>query len=105
VFIARPFNHAGPRQSPSYVTSSFARQIAEIELDRREPVLHVGNLESYRDITDVRDTVRAYQLILDRGLPGRPYNVCRGRAYRVGDLLTTPGGYSDRARRSLSHPG
>jgi GDP-4-dehydro-6-deoxy-D-mannose reductase len=94
VFIARPFNHAGPRQSPSYVTSSFARQIAEIELDRREPVLHVGNLESYRDITDVRDTVRAYQLILDRGLPGRPYNVCRGRAYRVGDLLTTLVGLS-----------
>jgi GDP-4-dehydro-6-deoxy-D-mannose reductase len=94
VLIARPFNHAGPRQSPSYVTSSFARQIAEIERGRREPVLLVGNLESRRDITDVRDTVRAYRLLVERGQPGRPYNVCSGRAYRVGDLLTTLVGLS-----------
>lgn len=89
VFIVRPFNHAGPRQSTAYVTSSFARQIAEIELGLREPVLHVGNLESRRDITDVRDTVRAYQLVLERGRPARPYNVCCGSAYRVADLLAT----------------
>jgi GDP-4-dehydro-6-deoxy-D-mannose reductase len=94
VFIVRPFNHAGPRQSASYVTSSFARQIAEIERGRREPVLLVGNLESRRDITDVRDTVRAYRLLVERGRPGRPYNVCSGRAYRVGDLLTTLVGLS-----------
>lgn len=88
VFLCRPFNHAGPRQSDGYVTSSFARQIAEIEAGLREPVLEVGNLESMRDITDVRDTVRAYDLIVRRGQPGRPYNVCSGRAYRIGDLLT-----------------
>ena len=87
VFIVRPFNHAGPRQSPTYVTSSFARQIAEIEAGRREPVLRVGNLESRRDITDVRDTVRAYHLVVRRGQPGRPYNVCSGIAHRVQDLL------------------
>jgi len=87
VFIVRPFNHAGPRQSPTYVTSSFARQIAEIEAGRREPVLRVGNLDSRRDITDVRDTVRAYRLLLDRGKPGRPYNVCSGQAYCIRDLL------------------
>lgn len=87
VFLARPFNHAGPRQSDSYVTSSFARQIAEIEVGLRDPVLHVGNLESKRDITDVRDTVRAYRLIVERGKPERPYNVCTGRAYRVADLM------------------
>ena len=89
VFIVRPFNHAGPRQSPAYATSSFARQIAEIEAGRREPVLHVGNLESRRDITDVRDTVRAYRLVVRHGRPGRPYNVCSGQAYRVRDLLDT----------------
>lgn len=89
VFVARPFNHAGPRQSDAYVTSSFARQIAEIEAGVREPVLHVGNLESRRDITDVRDTVRAYTLILERGTPGRPYNVCCGQAYRIADLMRT----------------
>lgn len=87
VFIVRPFNHAGPRQSPAYVTSSFARQIAEIEAGRSAPVLHVGNLDARRDITDVRDTVRAYRLVLQHGQPGRPYNVCSGEAYRVRDLL------------------
>jgi GDP-4-dehydro-6-deoxy-D-mannose reductase len=88
VFIVRPFNHAGPRQSPTYVTSSFARQIAEIEAGRHEPVLRVGNLDAQRDITDVRDTVRAYQLVVQHGQPRRPYNVCSGNAYRVRDLLT-----------------
>lgn len=87
VFVARPFNHAGPRQAPSYSTSSFARQIAEIEAGRSAPVLRVGNLDSRRDITDVRDTVRAYMLVVERGRPARPYNVCSGRAYRVRDLL------------------
>jgi GDP-4-dehydro-6-deoxy-D-mannose reductase len=87
VFIVRPFNHAGPRQSSTYVTSSFARQIAEIEAGRREPVLHVGNLDARRDITDVRDTVRAYQHVVRHGQTRRPYNVCSGRAYRVRDLL------------------
>lgn len=87
VFLARPFNHAGPRQSPSFVTSSFAKQIAEIEAGVAEPVIRVGNLTSRRDITDVRDTVRAYTLIVRRGQPRRPYNVCAGRAYEIGDLL------------------
>lgn len=87
VFLVRPFNHAGPGQSDTFVTSSFARQIAEIEAGRREPVLRVGNLEASRDITDVRDTVRAYRLVVRHGRPHRPYNVCSGRAYRVADLL------------------
>jgi len=87
VVIARAFNHAGPRQDPTYVTSAFARQVAEIEAGGREPVLSVGNLDSFRDITDVRDTVRAYRLLASHGRPDRPYNVCSGRAYRVGDLL------------------
>lgn len=87
VFVVRPFNHAGPRQSATFVTSSFAQQIAEIEAGAREPVLRVGNLDARRDITDVRDTVRAYRLVLERGRPGRPYNVCSGHAYRVRELL------------------
>jgi GDP-4-dehydro-6-deoxy-D-mannose reductase len=87
VVLTRPFNHAGPRQSSAYVTSSFARQIAEIEAGIAGPVLSVGNLDARRDITDVRDTVRAYQLLGERGRPGRPYNICSGQAYRIGDLL------------------
>lgn len=85
--LVRPFNHAGPRQSPSYATSAFAQQIAEIEAARRDPVLHVGNLDASRDITDVRDTVRAYQALVERGQPRRPYNVCSGRAHSMRALL------------------
>lgn len=88
VLLVRPFNHAGPWQSDAYVTSSFARQIAEIEAGRREPVLKVGNLDARRDITDVRDTVRAYRAILAAGQSRRPYNVCAGNAYLVRDLLS-----------------
>jgi GDP-4-dehydro-6-deoxy-D-mannose reductase len=85
--VARPFNHAGPRQAPDYVTSSFARQIVEIERELAPPVLRVGNLDSRRDMTDVRDVVRAYRLLVLNGRPRRPYNVCSGVAHRVGDIL------------------
>jgi GDP-4-dehydro-6-deoxy-D-mannose reductase len=89
VFATRSFNHAGPRQTPDFATSAFARQIADIEAGVSEPVIRVGNLDSRRDITDVRDTVRAYRLLAERGRPGRAYNVCSGQAYRIGDLLDT----------------
>ena len=87
VVSTRPFNHIGPRQQPSFATSSFARQIAEIEAGRREPVMLVGNLDSRRDLTDVRDTVRAYDALASRGTAGRIYNICSGTAHRVGDVL------------------
>ncbi len=87
VVATRPFNHIGPRQQPSFATSSFARQIAEIEAGRREPVMLVGNLDSRRDLTDVRDTVRAYDALASRGTAGRIYNICSGTAHRVGDVL------------------
>jgi GDP-4-dehydro-6-deoxy-D-mannose reductase len=86
-FIARPFNHIGPGQGASLVASAFARQIAEAESGLSEPVIHVGNLDAKRDLTDVRDTIRAYETIVNRGVPGRVYNVCSGRACRVQDLL------------------
>jgi GDP-4-dehydro-6-deoxy-D-mannose reductase len=87
VLLTRPFNHIGPRQDPSFFTASVARQIAMIEQGLSEPVLAVGNLEGHRDLTDVRDTVRAYHAIAERGTPRRAYNVCAGQAYRVGDIL------------------
>jgi GDP-4-dehydro-6-deoxy-D-mannose reductase len=87
VLLTRPFNHIGPRQEPTFFASSFARQIALIERRRAEPVLRVGNLDARRDLTDVRDTVRAYQVIAERGRVGTVYNVCAGQAYRVGDIL------------------
>ena len=87
VIVARPFNHIGPRQAPDFVTSSFAKQVAEIETGLAPPTLKVGNLEAARDMTDVRDTVRAYEALARAGRPGSAYNVCRGTAYRIGDLL------------------
>ena len=85
--LTRPFNHAGPRQGSEYVTSTFAGQIVQIERGVQPPVMHVGNLDSRRDITDVRDVVRAYRMLIAAGRTHRPYNVCSGTAHRVGDLL------------------
>ena len=87
VTIARSFNHVGPRQGPFFAASGFARRIADIEAGRWEPEIAVGNLEARRDIHDVRDTVRAYQLILEHGKDGQAYNVCSGRAIAIGALL------------------
>jgi len=83
----RPFNHIGTRQSPAFVTSDFAKQIAEIEDGRREPHLLVGNLEAKRDFTDVRDMVRAYYLALERGEDGEVYNLGAERAYSIREAL------------------
>lgn len=87
VTIARAFNHFGPRQQPQFAASSFARRIADIENGLWAPEISVGNLDARRDLTDVRDTVRAYRLILEHGRPGRPYNVCSGRAITIRFLL------------------
>ena len=87
VTIGRAFNHVGPRQHASFVTSDFARQIAQIEAGRRGAEVVVGNLDARRDVVDVRDTVRAYRAILERGRPCRPYNVSSGRAVSVGEVL------------------
>jgi len=87
VVRTRTFHHTGPRRGESFAESSFARQLAEIEAGQRPPRLEVGNLEVVRDFTDVRDVVRAYWLLLDRGVPGEVYNVCSGRGVRLGDLL------------------
>lgn len=83
----RPFNHIGPRQGDAFVVASFARQIAEAEAGLRSPVLQVGNLDTARDFTDVRDMVRAYWLAVRKGQPGEVYNIGSGRATSIRDLL------------------
>lgn len=87
VLVTRGFNQAGPGQSPDFVVSSFARQIALIEAGMCDPVIKVGNLEARRDFTDVRDTVRAYRLVMERGIAGTAYNICSGEAVAVRDIL------------------
>ena len=79
----RPSNHIGPRQSEQFVTSDFAKQIAEIETGKREPVLRVGNLTAKRDFTDVRDMMRAYYLALERGEAGEVYNIGSGHPVSI----------------------
>ena len=87
VIRARPFNHTGPGQRPEFVCSDFARQIAAIELGLSPPLLEVGNLKPKRDFSDVRDVVRAYQMLLEKGRPGEAYNVCSGRARSIQDIV------------------
>jgi GDP-4-dehydro-6-deoxy-D-mannose reductase len=90
VVRTRGFNHEGPRRPNVFVASDFAWQISEVEKGRREPVIHVGNLDARRDFTDVRDMVEAYWLALEKGEPGEVYNICSGKDYsirRVLDLL------------------
>lgn len=87
VLLTRSFTHLGPGQKPAYAAASFARQIARIEAGAAPPVIDVGALDARRDVTDVRDVVHAYRLLMARGRPGRLYNVCSGRALRIGDLL------------------
>jgi GDP-4-dehydro-6-deoxy-D-mannose reductase len=87
VVRARPFNHIGPRQRRSFVLPDFAAGIVAIERGDAPPVLKVGNLNSARDFTDVRDVVRAYRLMLEYGEPGAAYNVCSGSTVRIGDML------------------
>jgi GDP-4-dehydro-6-deoxy-D-mannose reductase len=86
VVRARPFNHTGPGQRPDFVVPSFARQIARA-LRQGPHRLLTGNLEVRRDLTDVRDVVRAYRSLLTGGRPGAVYNVCRGTSVSIAWLL------------------
>jgi GDP-4-dehydro-6-deoxy-D-mannose reductase len=87
VIVTRSFNHTGPRQSASFAAPAFARQLARIEAGLEPPVIYVGNLDARRDVTDVRDTVRAYELLVARGRPATPYNVCSGIGRSMSELL------------------
>ena len=85
--VVRPFNHTGPGQSTAFVAPAMARQIALIEQGRLEPVLRVGNLDAVRDLSDVRDVVRAYVALMDRGTPGTIYNVGSGTGRTIRSVL------------------
>ncbi len=84
---ARPFNHLGPGQSEGFVAPDFAMQIARIEAGQQEPRLLVGNLSARRDFTDVRDVVRAYRLMMERGEAGSVYNVASNQTHTIQELL------------------
>jgi GDP-4-dehydro-6-deoxy-D-mannose reductase len=93
----RAFNHGGPRRGEVLLPSDWARQISQIEKGLKEPVVEVGNLDSVRDFTDVRDIVRGYWLALERCEPGEVYNIGTGNAPTVREILDKLLGWSDAA--------
>ena len=87
IIRTRAFNHTGPRRGDVFVTSTFAKQIAMIEKNKKPAVMKVGNLEATRDFSDVRDVVRAYFLSLDKGEEGEVYNIASGKGYKIKEVL------------------
>lgn len=87
VVRSRAFNHTGPRRGEAFAESNFAKQIASMEAGLREPVVQVGDLKPTRDFSDVRDIVRGYWLLLERGTPGEVYNLCSGTEWSIERVL------------------
>ena len=96
IVISRSFPHTGPGQSVDFVFSDWAYQIAKIEKGSAEPIIKTGNLDIRRDYTDVRDVVRAYILLLEKGKKGEVYNVCSGTAYSLKEFLDILLSYSSK---------
>jgi len=86
VMTARPWNHIGPGQHPRFVAAAFAVQFAAF-VKGAPPQMSVGNLDSLRDFTDVRDIVRGYRLILEKGRSGQAYNLSSSRLRPIRSLL------------------
>ncbi|MFC2166269.1 GDP-mannose 4,6-dehydratase, partial [Acidobacteriota bacterium] len=88
IVIARPFSHTGPGQSPDFVCSDWAFQIAQIEKEHKKPQIKVGNIDVKRDFLDVRDVVNAYILLMKKGEKGEIYNISSGNAISLREILT-----------------
>ncbi len=89
VSVARAFNHSGPRQNENFVIPAFSKQIAEIEAGLKKPVLYVGDLSAKRDLSDVRDIVRGYRLLAEKGVNGRVYHFSSGKSVAIRTVLDT----------------
>ena len=87
IVVVRAFNHVGPRQAPGFVWSDIARQVVAVEKGLQPPVIAVGTTTTRRDFTDVRDVVRAYWLMLERGRTAEVYNVASGTAVSIQEVL------------------
>jgi len=104
LMIFRPFNHIGPGQSPSFVVSDFARQIAKISLSLTEPKVYVGDIDVYRDFTDVRDITRGYRLVYERFTPGGTFNLASGRVVAIRDILQELAAFSNKSIEIIQDP-
>ena len=89
IIHTRSFNHIGPYQKPEYVIASFAKQLVQQAKDKKERIeLTTGDINVIRDFSDVRDVVRAYYLLMYKGVKGETYNVCSGKGYVLKDIIT-----------------
>lgn len=103
--VARAFNHTGPRRGDVFVTSSFAKQIAEIEKGLKETIIYVGNLNAKRDFTDVRDVVKAYWLTVTGCEYGEVYNICSEKTRTIQSVLDLLLGMTDKKIEVKQDPG
>jgi len=87
IIRVRPFNHTGPRQQSKFVIPMFVKQIAEIEKGIQEPIMKVGNLKARKDFSDVRDIVRGYEALMEKGNSGEVYNIGSGRSMQIEEML------------------
>lgn len=87
VYLPRMFIHVGTGHPPATAIQNFARQLALIKMGKLESEIHVGNLESARDFIDARDGVAAMRILLEKGNPGEPVNICTGKAYKISEIL------------------
>lgn len=87
IMMVRAFNHFGPKQEQTFVISDFCKQVAMIEIGKQDPIINVGNLKAKRDFTDVRDIVKAYSALVQKGLKGQTYNVGSGEAKSIEEIL------------------
>lgn len=104
LMMVRAFNHIGPGQAPLFVVSDFCKQVAEIEKGVHKPVIMVGNLAARRDFTDVRDVVKAYVKLVQKGVPGETYNVGSGNAREIRQILEKVVSMSKREIRIETDP-
>lgn len=105
IYISRSFNQEGPRRPDAFVISTFAKQIASIEKYNLDPVMKVGNLEAKRDFIDVRDSVKAYWLIVTKGNPIEPYNVSSGTTHSIQEVLDILLSFSSKKIKVEQDPG
>lgn len=89
IIYASSFNNTGPGQLPGFLAPDVADQIIKIENGKQEPVLLTGNVDTFRDYTDVRDVVRAYRLMLEKGVSGERYNICSGKSISTEKIVET----------------
>jgi GDP-4-dehydro-6-deoxy-D-mannose reductase len=104
VVRARPFNHTGPGQEPTFVCSAIARQLALIEAGRQPPVVRVGNPDPVRDFSDIRDVAAGYVALIERGRSGAAYNLCAGEGVSIAEVIAVLRTHARVAVRVQSDP-